>query len=1002
VKPEIEEIFLEALDLLDEERDDFLDQACRDRPDLRAEVNRLLVCAAKAEEFFGEASTVMGHLAQRHHSGIEKLGDQIGNYKLVERLGEGGFGVVWRGSQTHPIKREVAIKVIKAGMDTREVLARFKGEREALSRMDHPNIARVLDAGETESGRPYVVMELVRGEAVTKFCDEEALPLRERLTLFLEICRALSHAHQKGVIHRDIKPSNVLVTSQGHTVKVIDFGIAKAIEGRLTDKTMMTLGEQLMGTPTYMSPEQAGYRVDLDTRTDIYALGTLLYELMVGVTPFDQKIFSKKGQEGMRQMILEAEPSRPSVRYSALNPQEQQQIAKSRDTTPEHLKHFVSSDLDWVVMRALEKTPDRRYATADALAADIENFLNHEPVSARPPSKGYLISKFVRRNRSAVLITIVVASVLIAATSMSLWQAFRATKAEGRANTLLRDSLAVSSLLTDVFRLPDPEANGRNITLAEALKSAARKIDQMEGLQPERKALLQSALAQSYEGLGLYPEATELLKKALKTDEAALGPLDLTTLEVQGHLAKILFDCGYYGDAWELSRSELERRKKAGDVNDANIQRAQKLMEESAIRSGKQPRPESPPLPSPPSTSPEQPGDVSKQHETIRRLLEDKERHLVDLRKTRPPDDKEVLESLDELANAYELQVYRNDAARVQSELVDLIRAKYGETHHLTLKSEETLVYYLWRAGQGKASEELQQKVIEKQQKVYGSEHLGVLKTEAMMIQELYFSGNTKGCVKLSREVIPLLEKVAGPNDRSTLNAKSFLARSLMTDGQTKEALEVLEEIAPLMSDDTYVNLTLANLEVWFGQNDRYDRTRRRMLDFCIKRRDRMISRPDILERALLICTLAPVVEEKEKKELIKTLDRCHEIRMANNAPKIMEPEKEWREFVAGLVYFRAEDYAKAAAAFLSAQNKNQTTQKRIAEAPLAAIFESECLRKLGEKEKDQTPLYAAAKEQIGTPASQQEPTLGRRTSDSSPLTRWNLLKQMEVSLKNL
>ena len=1000
MNPETEEIFLEALDLLGKEREDFLRSSCAGRADLRAEVDRLLEYASKAEEFFGEASTVMGHLSHRRSFGVEKLGDQIGNYKLVERLGEGGFGVVWRGSQTHPIKREVAIKVIKAGMDTREVLTSFEGEREALSRMDHPNIARVLDAVETESCRPYVVMELVRGESITKFCDATALPLEERLRIFLEICHAISHAHQKGVIHRDIKPSNILVTQEGRSVKVIDFGIAKAIEGRLTDQTMMTMGEQLMGTPTYMSPEQVGYGVDLDTRTDIYALGTLLYELMIGVTPFDRKVLTSKGQEGMRQMILEVEPNRPSVRFSALAPQDQQQIAKVRDATPEQLKHFVFSDLDWIVMKALEKSPDRRYATADALAADLEHFLNNEPVSARAPSNGYLISKFVSRHRKTVILTLGVAVVLIVTTAVSIFQAVRATKAEGRAKTLLNDSQSVSSLLVDVFKLPDPEANGRNITLAEALRSAAQKLEKMDGLQPERKALLQSALASSYEGLGLYPEATELLKKALKSDETVLGRLNPTTLQVQGHLVRLLFDCGYYNEAWELGKSEVERRKKANGPNAPDTLKAEMLLEKSTIRCGKKQRGTPTLQPTQESRPSDLPRDVEKQREAILRILGEKESHLAELRKSHRPDDTEVLQAMNHLAEAYEACVYRDKAVAIQSELVDLIRAKYGETHHLTLENEEALSYYLWRAGHWKEALDLREKTIAKQRKVYGPEHPETLAAEAWLIEQVYHSGDTQKTVTVSREIVPVLERVEGPKNRNTLNAKSFLARALMSQGQSKESLEILEQIAPLMSDDTYVNLALANLEVWFGQKDRYEQTRKRMLDFCVKERDGLISRPDILERAMLICCLQPLKDETQKQELLKTIDRCQEIRKSHDRPHITETEEAWRKFLTGMVLFRAGEYQTAIAAFEVAQKMDSVAKKTPPETPLAAIYEAQCRQQLGEKLPDMSPLFAAADARFGLPSSQEEPMQGLRSADATPLTRWNLLREAKEILK--
>ena len=993
---ETEEIFLEALDLLGEEREDFLRSSCAGRADLRAEVDCLLEYASKAEEFFGEASTVMGHLSHRRSFGVEKLGDQIGNYKLVERLGEGGFGVVWRGSQTHPIKREVAIKVIKAGMDTREVLTRFEAEREALSRMDHSNIARVLDAGETESGRPYVVMELVRGESVTKFCDATALPLEERLRIFLEICRAISHAHQKGVIHRDIKPSNILVTQEGHSVKVIDFGIAKAIEGRLTDQTMMTMGEQLMGTPTYMSPEQVGYGVDLDTRTDIYALGTLLYELMVGVTPFDHKALTSRGQEGMRQTILEVEPNRPSFRFSALAPQDQHQIAKLRDATPEQLKHFVFSDLDWIVMKALEKSPDRRYATADALAADLEHFLNNEPVSARAPSNGYLISKFIRRHRSAVVISFTMVAVLLTTTGVSFWQAVRAKRAEVRANGLLQESKAVSSLLIDIFKLPDPEANARNIPLAEALKKASQKLDQRKDLTPDRRAQLQSALAQSYEGLGLYPEAIALLREAMRTDVSSLGATSNETLEIQGRLGKMLLDCGYFEEAWETENTLLERLNKAGITSGAEYERAASILRESGLRSGKIPWPRVNPKPSGPSDSKTEAGDVSEQRNALRLKLQSHEQEMEEMGKKLGPDDPRVIQAMKNLVLGYMAAVYRDDAVRIQERIVDLLKNKYGENNHQTLENEEDLAYDLWRAGRGKEGVTLRKKTIEKQRQVYGPDHPATLEAESWLISTLFSCGDTKGTISRSREVTPRLERVLGPQNRVTLNAKSFLARALLTEGESQEALDILEEIAPQMSDDTFVNLSLASVEVWFGQTDRYERTRSRMLDFCVRNRGELIGRPDILERALFLCTLLPMRDSTQSDEILKTLKRCQEIRKAPNAPRITEPDESWREFISGMVYLRTGQDALATEAFENAQQAEKPNCKAPYFAPIAAVLQAVAGQHLGENRGDLAALIAKAKETLGSPASDQEPMLGKKSAESLQLFCWILLREAE------
>jgi WD40 repeat protein/serine/threonine protein kinase len=356
-------------------------------------------------------------------------GLKIGHYKLMRELGAGGCGVVFLAEQSEPLRRRVALKIIRLGMDTAEVIARFQVERQALALMDHPNIARVLDAGATPTGRPFFVMELVNGPKITDYCDEHKFTLEERLRLFLSVCQALQHAHQKGIIHRDIKPSNILVATQdNHAVpKVIDFGIAKATGGRLTDQTLYTAYEQFFGTPAYMSPEQAGLGgLDIDTRSDIYSLGVLLYEMLAGETPLDAHSLAESEMDEVRRQIRDVEPPRPSARLSALDRSELATIAQKRHTEPARLVAGLRGDLDWIIMKCLEKDRQRRYDNVGALAADIQRHLQHEPVNAGPPSTFYLLSKFARRHRPALATAATFALLLVGATVVSLWLAHRA------------------------------------------------------------------------------------------------------------------------------------------------------------------------------------------------------------------------------------------------------------------------------------------------------------------------------------------------------------------------------------------------------------------------------------------------------------------------------------------------------------------------------------------------------------------------------------------------
>ncbi len=410
-----EEVFNRALELKDpEKRAAYLDEACAGDVQLRAQVDALLKWDREAGGFMDlpdrDPSTTLEAAPIADMTGTE-----IGRYKLLEKVGEGGMATVYMAEQRHPICRRVALKIIKLGMDTKQVIARFEAERQALAMMDHPNIATVLDAGTTETGRPYFVMELVRGLPITKFCDENNLTARERLELFVSVCHAVQHAHQRGIIHRDIKPSNILVTlHDGRPVpKVIDFGIAKALNQRLTEKTIFTRYAQMIGTPEYMSPEQAEMSgLDVDTRTDVFSLGVLLYELLTGRTPLDSEYLLSKGYGEMQRIIREEEPTRPSTKVSTLG-EALADVARHRRVAPEALRKLMRGDLDWIVMKTLEKDRTRRYETVHALAEDVERHLRLEPITASSPGTIYHLQKFLRRNRTKVVTWSAVAVIVI-------------------------------------------------------------------------------------------------------------------------------------------------------------------------------------------------------------------------------------------------------------------------------------------------------------------------------------------------------------------------------------------------------------------------------------------------------------------------------------------------------------------------------------------------------------------------------------------------------------
>src|SRR5437870_8425283 len=487
-------------------------------------------------------------------------GTMIGRYKLLEKVGEGGFGTVYVAEQREPVKRRVALKIIKLGMDTKQVIARFEAERQALALMDHPNIAKVLEAAATDTGRPYFVMELVRGIKITDYCDQNNLSTRQRLDLFVSVCQAIQHAHQKGIIHRDIKPSNILVTlHDGVPVpKVIDFGIAKATQGELTDKTVYTQLQEFIGTPAYMSPEQAEMSgLDIDTRADIYSLGVLLYELLTGKTPFDSRELLEAGMEQMRRTLREKEPLRPSTRLTqeltskseirpaapgaerGENPKSEMDEVSSRQLLQiRKLIELLRGDLDWIVMKCLQKDRTRRYDTANGVAMDVQRYLNTEPVAARPPSQLYRFQKLVRRNKLAFGAATVVVAALVIGLGLSTWlfvkerrtrqraeiaeleqgRQRQQAEAEGKkARSEAAKSQQVARFLQDMLRSVGPSvAQGRDTAmLQEILDKTAERVGNDLTNQPEVEAELMTTIGLVYEELEQFEKAEEPLRKAL-------------------------------------------------------------------------------------------------------------------------------------------------------------------------------------------------------------------------------------------------------------------------------------------------------------------------------------------------------------------------------------------------------------------------------------------------------------------------------------------------------
>ena len=539
----LQEVFLHASALAKDERATYLDSACADDPSLRAEVEAMLAAESQVGTFL--ESPAISPASGKRRTAAKRDPEIIGPYRLQKRLGAGGMGVVYLAEQMEPVRRQVALKLIKIGMDTEQIVARFELERQALAMMEHPGIARVLDAGATDDGRPYFVMEVVRGTPITDFCDKKGLGLDQRLALFARVCDALNHAHQKGIIHRDIKPSNVLVESRGGEVtpKIIDFGIAKATNQRLIEGGLHTGIGQIIGTPEYMSPEQADASgLDIDTRSDIYSMGVMLYELLAGILPFD---FSADRSAGLKLILSEKEPPTPSTRVSSVD--------GSRITcglSPRELGRKLKGDLDWIVMKAIDKDLDRRYQAVSEFASDIRRYLAHEPVLASPPGTTYRLRKFVRRHRTAVAGFVMGILLLLGGVVATTSQAIRATRAEREARHQAALAADVNDFLISMLSEANPANRpaGTEFTVVDALETAAHIVDAGDR-SPRLEAEVRRVVGVTFYSLGRYDEAELQTRSALETLQSLdqVPAIEVARLKVQ--LGAILVDSGESDEA---------------------------------------------------------------------------------------------------------------------------------------------------------------------------------------------------------------------------------------------------------------------------------------------------------------------------------------------------------------------------------------------------------------------------------------------------------------------
>ncbi|MGE5176698.1 MAG: tetratricopeptide repeat protein [Hyphomicrobiales bacterium] len=582
----LEEIFHRALEAPPEERPALLDDACAGDEALRRDVEALLRNSDPEGERIGRAvADAAAGLAAS--AGADPIGAAIGPYRVIARLGEGGMGDVFLAEQSAPVHRRVALKTIKPGMDTREVLRRFEEERRSLALMNHPSIARVLDAGTTPDGRPYFVMDLVTGPPITEYCDRKRLPIAARLALFLDVLAGVQHAHLQGIIHRDLKPSNVLVEEhEGKPVpKIIDFGIAKAIEGTGPDRTLVTMQGHLVGTPAYMSPEQAGLGAgSVDTRTDVYSLGVLLYELLVGTPPHDPQSLRASAHDEMLRIIREVEPLRPSARLGALPGTDA--VSATRATESGTLRRSLRGDLDWITLKALEKEPARRYTTPSEMAADIRRYFGNEAVQAGPPTARYRARKFVRRHRVAV----VAASVVVIALGLGALGAtigmIRASRAEADARRAASTADATAGFLVDLFKESYPDqARGKPPDARDILDRAAKRIETQLTGQPLVRARLSGIIGDVYRDIGEYGEADRLLHREVALLEEA-GADSLTLAGALTRLAIFLRATGRVSESIPLYERALELRERALPLDHLDVASAMNNLANAYAMSG--------------------------------------------------------------------------------------------------------------------------------------------------------------------------------------------------------------------------------------------------------------------------------------------------------------------------------------------------------------------------------------------------------------------------------
>jgi len=754
---------------------------------------------------------------------MEKPGARIGRYKLLRILGEGGMGTVYLAQQEEPVERQVALKIIKLGMDSKRVIARFEAEQHALALMEHSHIARVYDVGLTASGRPYFVMEYVKGTPITEHCDKHRLTVEERLRLFLHVCEAVQHAHQKGIIHRDLKPSNILVSIEGNEAvpKVIDFGVARAVGQRMTEETFYTEQGQLIGTPEYMSPEQADLNnQEIDTRTDIYALGVVLYRLLAGIPPFDHQTFHAAGIERMRKIICEEEPKTPSTRLSKTSLEESTESACQRSTSVRALQRKLQGDLDWITLKAMEKNRTRRYGSAGELASDIQRHLNHEAVLAGPPSTIYRIRKFARRNRALVTGTAAVIAVLIAGVVISTIFAVKADNKRVEAQSI-SDFLRYSVLeLIDPYRVANKELTRRSL-----LDAISENLEQDFAGPPLAEAQIRHTLGFAYWSIGVYELSASHLEQAIAISQVHLGIEHPITLSWKENLGWTYLYQGHLREAEQLFKKTLDSMRRVLGEEHNQTGHCMWSLGSLYYRQGR--------------------------YKKAEQLLEKAQEISI---RQRGEEDGRTVETMSMLVWVYISQGRYKEAEQLTNKALAINLRLRGEKNFWTLNLKFQIMVIYWYLGRYEQAEQVGLEDLEGMRNLFGEENSDTLCLAASMGIVYISQGRYEEAESLLSEALATARRVLGNTHSKTAFAMYGLGLVYLSQEQygraeplLSKALEISRSILGQEHPDTLRNVN--SLAVLYTKQMRYDKAER-FFDEAIRGRKLKLGEdhPDTLE----------------------------------------------------------------------------------------------------------------------------------------------------------